>query len=235
MVFGWADQGNIHSITNEVYERGRLHLLSEYNKANGALGKATTENMGETHKKGRLLLENGGERELGMLNSIAALLPENEKFKNDLENRKKQTASFVKHLKKELEEEYERQCNRLGCKPVQISLSDKERELARLFPVPVPGVIGTSSYFGDYYEKVLGKENLASFNLHPSFAYGVTGYTEAHNFIDGKKNILQIFQATQAELWSEGYPALHDISLIEVENYMRMLEAAKVITIEKRD
>jgi len=95
--------------------------------------------------------------------------------------------------------------------------------------------MGKSSYFGDYYEKVLGKEKLSSFKLNPNFSYGQVGYTEAHNFIDGKRSVLEIYQAVAAELWSEGYPPLHDITLTEVSNYMRMLEAAKVITIKKRE
>jgi hypothetical protein len=70
--------------------------------------------------------------------------------------------------------------------------------------------------------------------LNPNFAYGVMGYTEAHNFIDGKRSILDIYQATTAELWSEGYPHSHDITLTEVDRYMRMLEAAKVITLKTK-
>jgi hypothetical protein len=94
--------------------------------------------------------------------------------------------------------------------------------------------MGTSSYHGGYYEEVIGKEKFASFKLSPGFSYGIIGYTEAHNFVDGKRSILEIYQATAAELWSEGYPSLHNITLEEVSNYMRMLEAAKVITITTR-
>ncbi len=98
----------------------------------------------------------------------------------------------------------------------------------------LPGMMGTSSYFGDYYEKVLGKKKFDSFHLKPYFSYGLVGYTEAHNFINGGRSIFEISQATATELWSEGYPPKHDITLTEVKNYMRMLEAAKVITIKKR-
>lgn len=110
----------------------------------------------------------------------------------------------------------------------------EERELDSLIPAAVSGMMGTSTYFGDYYEKVLGKEKLASYALNSSFSYGVVGYAEAHNFINGRLSILEIYQATSAELWSEGYPRQHDITLREVANYMRMLEAAKIITLERR-
>jgi hypothetical protein len=94
--------------------------------------------------------------------------------------------------------------------------------------------MGTSAYFGDYYEKVLGKDKLRSFDLAPDFSYGHVGYTEAYNFIDGRRSVLEIHEAVDSELWSEGYPAAHGISLREVASYMRMLEAAKVITLESR-
>jgi hypothetical protein len=109
-----------------------------------------------------------------------------------------------------------------------------ERSLDDLVPIPVPGIIGTSSYFADYYERALGKEKLASFQLNRHFAYGVIGYAEAYNFIDGRRSILDIYEATAAELWSEGYPDSHDVTLVEVGRYMRMLEAAKVITLKTK-
>jgi hypothetical protein len=80
----------------------------------------------------------------------------------------------------------------------------------------------------------LGKDKLDSYGLKTGFSYGHVGYTEAHNFINGRRSILEIHEAVAAELWSEGYPSGHDISLAEVAAYMRMLEAAGVITIEKR-
>jgi len=75
---------------------------------------------------------------------------------------------------------------------------------------------------------------LESFDLHPQFAYGHEGYTETHNYIDGKRSILEIYQAVQSELWSEEYPSFHNISLREVKNYIRMLEAAGIVYFEKK-
>jgi hypothetical protein len=140
----------------------------------------------------------------------------------------------VASFQAELAHEFQRRCQEHGIAAVEPAPTSEERALSKLVPAPVPGIMGTSSYFGNYYEKVLGKEKLASFQLNPNFAYGVMGYTEAHNFIDGKRSILDIYQATTAELWSEGYPHSHDITLTEVDRYMRMLEAAKVITLKTK-
>ena len=47
-------------------------------------------------------------------------------------------------------------------------------------------------------------------------------------------SILDIFGAVDAELWSEGYPAMHGITLREVASYVRMLQAAGIVTVERR-
>lgn len=234
MVFGWTDAENVWRVTDEVYERGRLHLIRDYSKAQRALYKAGKPNLATRHKSGQLLLKYGAQREQGMLASITDLIPGALIPLRRIDHRRKQVEHFVNQLRDELRKDYEMCCNQLGIKPEEVPLTAEERKLNQLIPIPVPGIIGTSSYFGDYYEKVLGKERLASFKLKPNFSYGLVGYTEAHNFIDGKRSIFEIYQATAAELWSEGYPPMHDITLTEVKNYIRMLEAAKILTIKKR-
>ncbi len=234
MVFGWTDTDNVGQVIDEVFARGRLHLIQEFNKTQKALLMAGKSEIAVMHKKGQLLLKYGGEREQGMLASIKTLIPEESVQYQEIVYRNQQINHFVQQLRNELQRDFKRHCKYLGCKPVEIPLTEEEKELNQLIPIPVPGIIGTSSYFGDYYEKVLGKERLASFKLKPNFSYGLVGYIEAHNFIEGKRSILEIYQATAAELWSEEYPPMHDITLTEVKNYMRMLEAAKIITIKKR-
>jgi hypothetical protein len=235
LVFSSADAGNVWRITDEVYERGRMHLIREYQKAEKALSASSRDHLASVFKRASLLLRFGGERELGMLASIERLVPTDTKPLKRIALRKNQTQDFCESLKNQLHDEYRMRCAELECQPVMLSLTQEEEKLDRIIPVPVPGVMGTSCYFGDYYEKTLGKEKLDSYNLDPAFSYGIVGYTEAHNFIDGNRSILEIFQATTAELWSEGYPSSHDITLTEVKNYMKMLEAAHVITFKTRD
>lgn len=234
MAFGWTDPVNVWRVTDEVFDRGRSHLLQEQKKARRALFLATKENLTKAYKKGSMLLKYGGIREQGMLASIEPLIGSNQKPLTRLTLRKQQQQNFAMLLQEQLQTDYNLRCRELEIAAEKISLTVQEQELSRLIPVPVPGIMGTSSYFGDYYLNVLGREKLDSFGLNPNFSYGIIGYTEAHNFIDGKNSILEIYQATSAELWSEGYPAYHDISLSEVASYIRMLEAAQVISIKKK-
>jgi len=233
MIFGWTDADNVWRVIDEVFERGRMHLIQEYNKAQRAINSVRQSEIATIHHKGQLLLKYGGERELAMLDSVETLVPTSQKALSRIKYRKNQTRQTMKRLQEELLEEYYLKCKELGISPRKITLTPEEKKLGELIPIPIPGIMGTSSYHGNYYEKVLGKEKLSTFNLRPNFSYGIVGYTEAHNFINGKKSILEIFEATSAELWSEGYPEAHNITLEEVTNYMRMLEAAKIIALKK--
>jgi len=233
-VFGWTDGGNVERLVDIVYERGRESLTREAGLALDALAAAGRDEIASVHQKGRDLLRFGLERECAMLNSIKPLVPGDEAAFRLIGRRSQTQKSTVDSFLEQLDEEYRYLCRERGCGPRDILLTAEEKELDRLVPKPVPGMMGTSSYFGDYYEKVLGKERLASFNLKPDFAYGHLGYVEAHNFINGRRSILDIYKATVCELWSEQYPPAHAISLREVADYMNMLEAAKVITLDKK-
>ncbi len=169
-----------------------------------------------------------------MLESTRLLLPRDRAALRSVDLRVGLQKEFGAALLADLDREYERRAKAVGVKFGEVVLTREEAELDALVPVPVPGIMGTSAYFGNYYERVLGKEKLESFGLKPGFAYGHVGYSEAHNFINGRRSILEIYEAVAAELWSEGYPAAHYLALDEVGRYMRMLEAAGVIGLKKR-
>jgi hypothetical protein len=233
-VFGWTDGRNVDRLINEVFGAGRSKLIQESNLALAALDEGDGRTIALAFKKGQALLHSGLERERAMLESVEPLVPGDKDALRLIGLRVREETDLVDSLFTQFGAEYRRRCGQLGCQPQQVALSAEERELDGLIPKPVPGIMGTSAYFGNYYEKILGKDKLESFGLAPDFAYGHVGYTEAHNFINGRRSILQIYQATDSELWSEGYPPMHGISLREVASYMRMLEAARVITLEKR-
>ena len=233
-VFGWTDARNAGLLTDEVFRAGRSKLTQESNLALDALASADGGTIEAVFKRGLGLLRSGLERERAMLGSVKPLVPGSEEASRLIGLRIREETELADSLSALLGGEYRRRCRELGRPPRPATLSPEEKELEDIVPRPVPGVMGTSAYFGNYYEKVLGKEKLESFGLAPDFSYGHVGYTEAQNFIDGRRSVLGIFQAVDAELWSEGYPAAHAVTLREVASYMRMLEAAKVITMEKK-
>lgn len=232
-VFGWTDGTNAGRLIDEVFSAGRTKLVREAGLALEGINGADGREIAGAWKRSLGLLRFGLERERAALGSIGPLVPGDREAEARISLRSREESELAASLTAGLASEYRRRCLELGVRPVEPALSPEERELDGLVPKPVPGIMGTSAYYGNYYEKVLGKEKLASFRLNPNFAYGMAGYTEAHNFIDGRRTVLGIFQAVAAELWSEGYPAEHGITLEEVAGYMRMLEAAGVVTLEK--
>jgi aminopeptidase YwaD len=233
-VFGWTDGESVGRLINEVFEAGRGHLIRESGLALDAVAGADQGQIDEAYKKSQILLRCGLARERAMLDSIRPLVPGDKKTEALIVGRGDEETALGRELSDGLAKEYAGRCRDLGVARRAPSPTPEERELDGLVPKPVPGIMGTSAYFGNYYEKVLGKEKLASFKLNPNFAYGIVGYTEAQNFIDGRRSILEIWEAVQSELWSEGYPAEHGVTMAEVAAYARMLEAAGVITIEKK-
>jgi aminopeptidase YwaD len=233
-VFGWTDGRNADRLIDEVFVAGRVKLIQESGLAISALADADAASIAAAYKRGEALLRAGRERERAMLESIEPLVPGDQACRQRISGRVRDQSALADALFTQLSEEYRRRCGKLACRPQRAALSAEEKELDGLVPKPVPGVMGTSAYYGNYYEKVLGREKLESFRLAPDFSYGHVGYTEAHNFIDGRRSILEIYRSTDSELWSEGYPAAHGIALPEVARYMRMLAAAGVITLERK-
>ncbi len=232
-VFGWTDGPGAERLIGEVFAAGRAKLIRESNLALSAIEESDARSILDAYKRGRTLLVCGLERERAVLESVGPLVPGDKNGQRLIAQRSREEADLVDTLSVQLEREYRRRCGELACETRPETHSTQERELDALVPRAVPGIMGTSAYFGNYYEKVLGKEKLESFELAPDFAYGHVGYTEAHNFIDGRRSVLEIWRAVDSELWSEGYPAAHGITLREVGSYLRMLEAAGVITLEK--
>ena len=232
-VFGWTDGKSALPLIDEVSAAGRAKLVREADLALAAVSGAGGPAIDAAFKRGQALLRCGLERERAMLGSIRPLVPGEDAASRLIDLRLEEEADLAGFLSARFEKEYRRVCRELGRPPRRTEPTPEEKELDRLVPKPVPGIMGTSAYFGDYYEKVLGKEKLASFGLARDFSYGHVGYTEAHNFIDGRRSILEIFRAVDSELWSEGYPEAHGISLGEVASYMRMLAAAGVVTLER--
>lgn len=232
--FGWTNHQSAARLIDEVFYRGRQHLIRDAAKAARAVAEAPREELPLVRRRAEWLLGHRHARESASLASLQALVPRNDDASGLLQLRTAELSEDAERLRRELQQAHRRRCGQLGCEAVAAPLSPTEVRLDSLVPMADPSKRGTTSYFGDYFLHTLGREGLARFNLRPGFDYGIIGYAEARNFVDGRRSILDIYAATTSELWSEGVPATHDIALEELERYMRMLEAAKLITIEAR-
>jgi len=231
LVFGWTDSASAWRIIDEAYHQGRAELVTACELAMTALTSASPELLPSARRRADSLLEQVTRRQIEALESIGPLFPEGIEARHLIRRRVEGIQVFADILKAQLGEEHARLCAPRECRPEPAPLTKEQRALNCLIPIPVPGKLGTTAYFGDYYGRTLGAERLASFDLRPGFDYGNIGYSETKNFIDGRRSILDIHAATEAEIWSEGYPSSHRIGLEEAERFIRMLEAAGLVTI----
>lgn len=234
MTFGWTDASNVWRIIDEVYHRGEIHLERASALASRALETASPDARAAARRRGDALIEQIAKREDEALASARALVPGDPAAAARIVRRRASLVERARALRTELGAEHARLCESSGCRAELAPLDDDARRLDRIVPVPRPDVHGTTAYFGNYYVRTLGRDKLASFKLRGGFDYGHVGYAEARNFMDGRRSIREIHDAVAAELWSEGYPESQAIGLDEVERYAKMLEAAEVVTLERR-
>ena len=232
--FGWSDTSSAWRLIDETYDRGREHLSRAMALASTTLAEAAPEDRAEARRRGDSLIEQIGKRETENLASIAALFPGDRSVVGLLDSRRSSISSATVALQTELGTDHARLCAGSGCAPTLAPLTPEERRLSGIVPAPALGVHGTTAYFGDYLVTKLGREKLAAYKLRPGFDYSLVGYAEARNFVDGHRSILDIYQAVEAELWSEGYPPAQQMTLDETARYMDMLEAAGLITSARR-
>jgi aminopeptidase YwaD len=157
----------------------------------------------------------------------------------------KQVESLVKSLEKNgenqadrLEYVYKEKCTILNEKPRKLSRTKEEKELARLVPS------NRFKYYSDGY-----RTHAADINQYLSGESkrlpGLAQF-EVPNFIDGKKSILDIYNAVRAEYgnvttnnneWKFAYvvtPVTDDISIGSVKEYIDAMERAGLIEITKK-
>jgi hypothetical protein len=234
MTFGWTDTSNVWRVIDEVYHRGEVDLVRASARASLALREAAPGDRAGARRRGESLIAQIANREDDALESARALIPGDAGANTLIDAHRARLVATARRLDDELRTEHERLCRGGTCEPVAAPLSDEARRLDHIIPVPRPGVHGTTTYFGNYFVRTLGREKLASFKLRSGFDYGIIGYAEARNFMNGHRSLLDIYNAVAAEVWSEGYPTDQAIGLDELERYARMLDAAALVTLTHR-
>lgn len=234
MTFGWTDSSNVWRVVDEVYHRGETHLMDASARASSALRQAAPKDRAIARRSGESLIEQIAKREDEALESAQALVPSDVVVRALIDAHRASLKATASRLKQDLGVEHERLCRGGTCSPVAEPFSAEARRLDRIVPVLRPGVHGTTAYFGGYFVRTLGNKKLASFKLRGGFDYGIIGYAEARNFMNGHRSLLDIYNAVAAEVWYEGYPADQAIELDELERYAQMLEAAGLVTLTHR-
>jgi len=222
-------------LLNENICQAKNRLARDLLKAEALIESAGPDAIHESYRRGILLLRWRAETEqkgLAALRDSAAFDGSlDERFADDRRAVEACTASSLPELTKR----YEAVCRKLHVRPMKGIPRAPDSPWASVIPVPNPEIKGSPGYFDTYFEDILGPGYLKNYPkiLH-YFAYGSAGYYETLNFIDGKRSVLDIYEAVRAELWSGDYTASHSLSLEETAEYVRLLNDARVISMKKR-
>jgi len=206
-----------YQLIGEVLSRGVTRIGEEERRAYALLNKAPADDLPSQYKEAKNLIHQAFEREKYTLKTVLFFADKNEGFKTYNREICQNLTAMEKVSVDNLRSQYVNLAVLHGVDPAEPGITSEELRLSRLIPHKTEKARG---YFNrrEFYESLKGK-NLPEYNLRRYEDF------EISNFIDGRRSILEIRNAVSAEF--------RPIPLIDVENYIKVLEIGGRVTIEK--
>lgn len=205
-------------LIGEVYSRGSGRIGDEEKRAYGLLNPDEPAGLAENYKEARNIIVQAFARERAAVQSVGFFVPNDREFL-DLSSELTQAISAREKLSLDAsQKQYKRMAAFLELKPVLPRQTPEEMRLSEIIPVRTGAMRG---YFDRraFVIQTQGKK-LPSYRLRSQEDF------EIRNFIDGARSILEIRNAASAEF--------RPLPLADVENYIRALETAGMVTLERR-
>jgi aminopeptidase YwaD len=181
-----ADKEDALKIAADSLSRIRSRLGLSQKKAYNLLGLSDTENMAKVYKRAVNLIKQNYFVELQGLMSCASLAENETELLKYIDSLKNRLTSEIEVSLKELHQHYELLCQMRGVEPIILKPTADEERLAKLIPV-----VKTEEVW-----PLLGRKLIINWVYNGAY--------EAFNFIDGKRSILDIAQAMDAEFIDSG-------------------------------
>ena len=205
-------------IVDEIYHRGRMRLETEMKLAKTLLREATKENATETFGTVDNLLAVGTSREIMAIESAKLFSGDDNEAGAYLAKTATRMKAFGAECRHDIEEDYRRICRIGGFTQVTNRLTEEEKTLQTIVPMPNPKLIGALGLVNEYPIDKYTVPNLGSL---VNFSY------ELMNFMDGKRNMLDVLQIVRAEALSSNFKAF---PAGEILKFVEALKAADVIS-----
>lgn len=213
-----AGEREVLEMINLSFSKGLKRIGDDKIKAWQLMREAKKEEIHRAYKEAVNIVKRGLERERGTLRSIEFFVGLDKNLLKILSEHINSLSMMEENLIKDLTSFYSYICEKFSIKPLTLKLTKEEIEASKLVPVRTEKMKGFFNSFG-FREYVRDKKDLPQYNLGPT-------EFEVRNFIDGKRSVLDIRNAVSAEY----YP----IEIKDVLNYLKVLEGAGFIKIEKR-
>lgn len=207
-----------YKIINEIYHCGKSRIEKEMKLAKSILHTTDKKNLVHFYKAAKNLIIHGLRRENKALKSTLLFIKENREASSYLSNTLKKMLRFEKECLADIHKFYQWRCNRLSVTPKEPQLSKEEIELKKIVPKRNPELKGTLGILNTYPD-----DKYAFSKYSPMYAY----LYELYNLMDGKRNMLEIVQAVEAEALSSNYQTY---SFEEILEFLQLLKEEGIIT-----
>jgi hypothetical protein len=219
-VYALASAGPEESrpIIDEIYHRSRTRLEMELKRAKSILAGADRANVEEASQSAANLMRQSFVREIQALSSAKVFIKGDPQASSYLSQGLEKMRRFEKECSADLSSFSSWRWAKLGIQPRQPVLTVEELEFQKIVPSPNPRLKGNFGILNEY-----PVEKYQFQNIDPDHPF----YYELLNFMDGRRNLLEIIRAVQAEALSANYETL---SSKEIKEYLKLLKDAEIIS-----
>ena len=210
---------DVPALSSLVLSGAEERLAKDKKRALDLLAHSDKVTVHQNHKEALNILRHGLYRERGALGSIGEYLGLSEKEANSLRGL---LGGIEPAFHTSIENYYAFLCDSLSVGKSKPSPTAEEIKLDKLIPERLVGLEYSADF--DYLERTLGDPDIQKkISINQA---GFTARWEALNYIDGKRSITAIRDALSAEF------SPVPITLEMVEQYLRILEKAGVVSIK---
>jgi len=184
-------------IIDEIYHSGKSRLESEMKLAKSLLRIADTTQLARQYMTAKNLIYIGHQRERQALESTKLFIKGDSAATDHLSKVLKRMISSEQECMNDIKSIFDRQCRRMKMKPADPELNKEEMQLKNIVPRRNADLKGAWGILNTYPD-----DKYAFQRYSPMYAY----LFELLNWMDGKRNMLEIVEAVEAESLSSNYP-----------------------------
>jgi hypothetical protein len=235
--FAAGGDGMAPKLINEMEYQGTIRLERELELARTALLESNKEDVHQVYFRGKSLILWGIKREKRMVQSLGELVTKNSLLRLSISNLQGSLEQNLGSFLKRLSRSYELKCQSLNIEPHKEEARPAKSPWEKTIPVLSPAMKNLPSFYAksSYFMHKLGEKYIEKYKaLSVDMLFSNRSIHETFNYIDGRNTLADIYEATQAEHWSEGYSARHSLTFEQMSDYIRLLKDTEIIDFKNK-
>ena len=213
-----ASDRQVLDLISECSSRALGRIGFDKKRALEMLRYAEPEELLQAHKEAKNIVHQAYIREVGALESIRFFIKDSKEMLSYLDKVIGNLTSRERFDLADLQAAYTMEAGQKGAEAKRVTLTAEEQRLTKLVPIRTEEMRGFFNFFA-FRERLRGKE-LPPYHLSSDEEF------EARNLIDNNRSILEIRNTLSAEF--------RPIPLLDVENYIKVLEIGGMVKIEQK-